>query len=203
MPQALETKKKNPVFPVASSVYVGRGKDLDSLAGFNVKTFKKNAAIIAPHKVWFAALSLLVANIANGTSVVAIATDEKIFIASDGVATISGGGIDRFEPSCKIRNEGPVFYATSGYDYIPTLNFDLRSLGRDAIRRSKTVAAIPHLIEPRVLAFIPSIVEGIKADDPKEYARFTSGLAVSSILFAGFESGVPVISIAEFYIDNH
>jgi hypothetical protein len=149
-----------------------------------------------------AALCLLLAPGVKGTSVAIMVTRDTILIASDGIETQTANGRDRFEPYCKIRNQGRVFYTAAGYHEIPEIHFNLWTLASDAVRESKSVRGICDRIERSVLARMPSIVERGKVADPNGYARWLTGIPVILIAFASFENGAPRVTAVSFPIDH-
>jgi hypothetical protein len=82
------------------------------------------------------------------------------------------------------------------------LNFDLWNLAAEAVRQSKTMIGIYDLIERSVLIRLPSIVEGARKADPVGYARWLTGVPVTSIAFASFENGIPQVVSVNFRIDS-
>jgi hypothetical protein len=154
-------------------------------------------------KLRIAALCLLLVPSAKGTSVAIMVTRDTILIASDGIETQTANGVDRFQPYCKIRNQGAVFYTAAGYHEIPEINFNLWTLARDAVRESKTMQGICDRIERSVLDRLRAVVERGKVADPSGYARWLTGIPVILIAFASFENGAPRVAAVSFPIDRH
>jgi hypothetical protein len=154
------------------------------------------------HKLWIAASGLFLVSSARATSVAIIVTSQSILIAADGIDTKTSNGVDSFEPYCKIRNQGSVFYAAAGDLSIPALNFNVWTLARGAVRKSKTMQGIADRMERSVLARLPSIVESSKSADPGNYAKWLTGTPVILIAFATFENGVPRVVAVSFPLDR-
>jgi hypothetical protein len=154
------------------------------------------------HKLCGAALCLLLASSAQATSVAILVTSHTILIAADGVETKTTNGVDSFEPYCKIRNTGSVFYTAAGDHEIPEINFNLWALARDAVRKSKTTAAIYDRMERSVLDRLPAVVERGRVADPSSYARWLKGAPVLLIAFASFENNVPHVVALSFPLNS-
>jgi hypothetical protein len=157
---------------------------------------------VLSHKLWIAASCLFLVSSAGATSVAIIVTGQTILIAADGIDTKTSNGVDSFEPYCKIRSQGSVFYAAAGDLSIPELNFNVWALARDAVRKSKTMQGISERIERSVLARLPSIVESSKVADPGNYAKWLSGTPVILIAFASFENNLPRVVAVSFPLDR-
>jgi hypothetical protein len=113
-----------PRFSVAAHVNVGCKDNLHSLSR-KINPCDIHPLIVSSHKLWLTALCffLLLAPAASGTSIAIMVTGDRILIAADGAgATIAAGSIYRFEPYCKIRNQGSVFYTASGYYEVPEVS---------------------------------------------------------------------------------
>ncbi len=162
----------------------------------------KPTLVVAPHKLWIAAFCLLLLPSAKGTSVAIMVTSHTILIAADGIETKTANGVDSFEPYCKIRNQGSVFYTAAGDLSIPEINFNLWALARDAVRNSRTMLGIYDLIERSVLARLPSVVARGKVADPSSYALWLTGTPVILIAFASFENNVPRVVAVSFPLDG-
>lgn len=132
-----------------------------------------------------------------------LVTSQTILIAADGIDTKTSNGVDTFEPYCKIRNQGSVFYAAAGDLSIPEIDFNVWTLARDAVRRSKTMQGISDRMERSVLARLPSIVESSKVADPGSYAKWLRGTPVILIAFAAFENNVPRVVAVSFPLDRN
>jgi hypothetical protein len=154
-------------------------------------------------KLWLAAFCLLWASPgAQGTSVAILVTSHAILIAADGVETKTANGVDSFEPYCKIRNTGSVFYVAAGDHEIPEINFNLWTLARAAVRKSKTTAGIYDRIEASVLDRLPAVVERGRVADPGSYARWLKGAPVLLIAFASFENNIPRVVALSFPLSS-
>jgi hypothetical protein len=134
-------------------------------------------------------------------------TSHAILIAADGIDTKTTNGVDSFEPYCKIRHQGSVFYTAAGDLSIPEINFNLWALARDAVRKSTTMPGISDRIERSVLARLPAIVERSKFSDPSNYAKWLTGTPVILIAFASFETSpsgksVPRVVAVSFPLDR-
>jgi hypothetical protein len=149
-----------------------------------------------------AAFCFLLVPGARATSVAIMVTSRTILIAADGIETKTINGVDSFEPYCKIRNQGSVFYTAAGDHEVPEINFNLWSLARDAVRKSKTMDGIYDRIERSVLARLPSVVERGKVADPSSYARWLTGTPVILIAFASFENDVPRVLAVSFSLSR-
>jgi hypothetical protein len=130
-------------------------------------------------------------------------TSQAILIAADGIDTKTNNGVETFEPYCKIRSQGSVFFAAAGDLSIPEMNFNLWRLAADAVRRSKTLAATSDRMERSVLARLPEIVERSKVDDPNNYAQWLRGTPAILIAFASFENKLPRVVAISFPLDRH
>jgi hypothetical protein len=134
-------------------------------------------------------------------------TSRSILIAADGIDTKTINGVDTYEPYCKVRNQGSVFYTAAGDLSIPELNFNVWRLAADAVRKSKTMSGIPDRIEQSVLARLPAVVEHSKVADRANYERWLTGTPVILIAFAWFENstsekGVPRVVAVSFPLNS-
>ena len=154
------------------------------------------------HKLWIVASCLFLVSSARATSVAIMVTSQSILIAADGIDTKTTNGVDSFEPYCKIRNLGSVFYAAAGDLSIPEIDFNVWTLARDAVRKSKTMRGISDRMERTVLARLPSIVERSKVVDPGNYAKWLNGTPVILIAFASFENNLPRVIALSFPLDS-
>jgi hypothetical protein len=154
-------------------------------------------------KLWIAAIALLLVPAAGATSVAILVTSQTILIAADGIDTKTTNGHDSFEPYCKIRSEGSVFYTAAGDLSIPEINFNLWTLARGAVRGSQSMQEIAGRIERSVLDRLPAVIERSKVADPRAYARWLTGTPVLLIAFAAFENDVPRVLAVAFPLDSH
>lgn len=134
-------------------------------------------------------------------------TSHTILIAADGIDTKTINGVDTFEPYCKIRNQGSVFYTAAGDLSIPEISFNLWRLAADAVSKSKTMQGAYDRIERSVLARLPAIVERSRVADPGSYSRWLTGTPVILIAFASFENSgsgktVPRVVAVSFSLDS-
>ncbi len=146
-----------------------------------VKYAKTDSFVVFPHKLWLTALCLLLVPSAKGSSVAVIVTNSVIMIAADGVETKTTNDAESFEPYCKIRSEGTTFYTAVGIYGIPEINFDLWTLAKDAIRRSKTVVGIYEVIQSSILDRLPAVVERSKTVDKETITMWLTGIPVIAI----------------------
>jgi len=130
-------------------------------------------------------------------------TSQTIYIAADGIDTKTANGVESFEPYCKIRSQGSVFFTAAGDLSIPEMNFNIWRLAAEAVRKSKTLSETSGRIERSVLARLPDIVERSKVDDPINYAQWLAGTPVILIAFAAFENHIARVVAISFPIDHH
>ena len=131
-----------------------------------------------------------------------VVTSQTILIAADGIDTRTVNGVDTFEPYCKIRSQGSVFFTAAGDLSIPELKFSVWRLAGDAVRKSKTISGISDRIEQSVLVRLPEIVERSRVDDQNTYAQWLKGTPVVLIAFAAFEKNVPRVVAVSFPLDS-
>jgi hypothetical protein len=139
---------------------------------------------------------------ARATSVAIIVTRTEIVIGTDGVNRIVTNGIKTFGSYCKIRNERTTFFTGAGTYWMPTVNFDLWALAKEAIQKAKTTEGIYDLIEPVIFARLPDVIRLSKPTDPENYAMWLTGIPVIALSFASIEDGVPIVATIYFQIDG-
>jgi hypothetical protein len=131
-----------------------------------------------------------------------LVTDNRIIIVADGVLTNVLNGVGKPDPIpfCKIRREGDVFYGAVGDYGAPNTKTDVWRMAKRAAQ-SKVMLSVYDIIEPAMFKQLPLIVERNKSGDPQTYGRWLAGDAVTSIIFAAFEGGEPIVITRSFYID--
>lgn len=190
-----------PACPVTADVDIGRGHILSLLSYFKIDPSKKRFFVVSPCKLQVAASWLIFCiAYAKASSMAVLVTTDRVIIASDGILTSVKDGTSTPSQFCKIHREGRIFYGAVGDYGIPGTKDDLWNMARDAAR-SKTMLGIYEVIESKMLKSLPRIVRRNRIADPKTYSRWLAGDPVTSIVFASFEKGNPVVVSVSFNID--
>jgi hypothetical protein len=191
-----------PMFSVTANVNINSRDDLHLLTSCKIKRTKVRSHIVPSHIFCIAAFCLLLSASARGTSVAIMVTDTMILIGTDGIDTRIINGVQTHGGFCKIRNEGSIFYTASGSYMNSEIGFDLWRLAKNVIQDSRSMLKIYPLIEPKILAQLPAIVERGRRTDRENYARWLTGIPVIAISFASFERNVPTVATIYFQIDS-
>jgi hypothetical protein len=194
-----------PLSPITAHVKISSSYIFRLFSGCKIKVPKVCPLVVPSHKLRLAAFCLILSASprANASSMSIIVTGDVIVIAVDGVQTSTTGGKINFHEYCKVRQEENVFFAAVGVYSIPDIQFDLWYIMRNAVMKSKTLAMILDATETAVLRRFQAVVNFSKSADPKNYARWLTGIPVISLAFARFEDGVPTVVAAEFPVDKN
>lgn len=137
----------------------------------------------------------------RGSSVAVVVTADRIIIAADSAQTAITNGARSFDTICKIGREGGTFYGAVGaYGISGTTS--VLSIAQNAARESITITGLYDIVVPVMLNVLPEIVESNKISAPEIYAKWLSGIPVTSLIFAALEQEEPIAVAINFRIDE-
>jgi hypothetical protein len=130
-------------------------------------------------------------DLCRATSIVAIRVPGLIVIAADSAGTFEGRNKpSSTKPVCKIYQSGGMFFAVAGFVDDPVTHFNVAHIVIEAARGGGSIRDKAEASASRLKWMIPREMPTLKADDPTEYSKMTSGKEdFTSILFFGLENG--------------
>jgi hypothetical protein len=148
---------------------------------------------------------LLIATQFNGTTVAMIYSPTQIVIAADTlfIRTHYVGKSTRY-PICKLRQAGNIFFASIGKMVDnPDTNFSLNNLGKRSILQGKGVLASAQRLMKIGEKPIRDTISWLRTHNPGFYNASLKGVTYPmEVVFAGFDSGQPVIADVYFSVEE-
>ena len=154
--------------------------------------------------IWAMGL-LLLATRFDGTTVAVIYSPTQIVIAADTlfIRTHYVGKSTRF-PVCKLRHKGDIFFASIGTMVDnPDTNFSLNDLGKQSVLQDKGVVASAQRLMKIGEKPVGDTISWLRVHNPVFYNASLKGVTYPmEVVFAGFDSGQPVIADVYFSVEE-
>jgi hypothetical protein len=144
-------------------------------------------------------IDVLGEKIIAGTTVLLLATEDVVVIASDSKEVQHIGEVTEYKQVCKINNIGNLFYVSLGYHEMTNSSYNFEKILNQSILTSidKTLGKFNRLVKfPMESAF-----ETFSISHP-QIVNELKGKPFCTLILVGFESGISKVSWIEYKVDS-
>jgi|GEM_PF-757374 len=149
-------------------------------------------------------LTLALAAVTFGTSIVVVRTPSEVVLGADSRATFDDGKIVTYKAVCKIYQSKGIFYAIAGLTVNPITGFDPAIAISNEIDRTSAISMLVPAVERAMAIRLTRELEWQKRERPAMYQRYVvenDNMALS-VVIAGTENGLPVFYARAFKADG-
>ncbi|MGO9270595.1 MAG: hypothetical protein ACLQOO_10145 [Terriglobia bacterium] len=193
-------------YAIIAHINIARHEARDRVARLRIWPYKGWSRASKTRVVWCSALTLALLTFplrrAAATAIVVVRIPTEVFIGADSKEVLRGTGADQTSSTCKIRQVGDVFVASSGtyrtYFASEPVQFDAFTIARDSLEGPGTIEERVAAFEKKVQPPLSAAMQDMHDRLPADYAKYIEGKAALEVAFVGIEKGSSVVLVRQF-----